>query len=223
MTGSDKKYKVFEKYLLTNKIVYSIISKYLLNRKRLKTLCYLTYARVAQWWSVSLPRRRSRVRSPSRAFSFLENPVVDSLFHLIGNWQSIFVSNRIKRKAEKLMSGKTVKRTEKSMKKNSQPKDVFLENQSMIMTAGILLFTAGVGVNIARVAWGAATWKSFLWNVAFLAAYMIVFEGIKIYRLYHIKQSEYEEEKRKAKKKGNVLPEKNRLDFLFEAANHKNR
>ena len=24
-------------------------------------------ARVAQWWSVSLPRRRSRVRSPSRA------------------------------------------------------------------------------------------------------------------------------------------------------------
>ena len=27
-------------------------------------------ARVAQWWSVSLPRRRSRVRSPSRASFF---------------------------------------------------------------------------------------------------------------------------------------------------------
>ena len=29
-------------------------------------------ARVAQWWSVSLPRRRSRVRSPSRAYFFLQ-------------------------------------------------------------------------------------------------------------------------------------------------------
>ena len=28
----------------------------------------LVFARVAQWWSVALPRRRSRVRSPSRAF-----------------------------------------------------------------------------------------------------------------------------------------------------------
>ena len=27
----------------------------------------MIYARVAQWWSVALPRRRSRVRSPSRA------------------------------------------------------------------------------------------------------------------------------------------------------------
>ena len=30
-------------------------------------------ARVAQWWSVSLPRRRSRVRSPSRAYFFCKN------------------------------------------------------------------------------------------------------------------------------------------------------
>ena len=29
-------------------------------------------ARVAQWWSVSLPRRRSRVRSPSRALFFAQ-------------------------------------------------------------------------------------------------------------------------------------------------------
>ena len=34
-------------------------------------------ARVAQWWSVSLPRRRSRVRSPSRAsfFAKIQVPV----------------------------------------------------------------------------------------------------------------------------------------------------
>lgn len=29
---------------------------------------YTTYARVAQRWSISLPRRGSRVRFPSRAF-----------------------------------------------------------------------------------------------------------------------------------------------------------
>ena len=31
----------------------------------------VVYARVAQWWSVALPRRRSRVRSPFRAFYIL--------------------------------------------------------------------------------------------------------------------------------------------------------
>ena len=30
----------------------------------------IIYARVAQWWSTSLPRRGSRVRSPSRALLF---------------------------------------------------------------------------------------------------------------------------------------------------------
>ena len=42
------------------------------------------YARVAQWWSTSLPRRGSRVRSPSRAL--LDNkkdfPVWEVLFLL---------------------------------------------------------------------------------------------------------------------------------------------
>ena len=33
---------------------------------------HVRFARVAQWWSTSLPRRGSRVRSPSRAFIFLE-------------------------------------------------------------------------------------------------------------------------------------------------------
>ena len=31
---------------------------------------HVRFARVAQWWSTSLPRRGSRVRSPSRAFIF---------------------------------------------------------------------------------------------------------------------------------------------------------
>ena len=33
-------------------------------------LQFCIYARVAQWWSTSLPRRGSRVRSPSRALLF---------------------------------------------------------------------------------------------------------------------------------------------------------
>ena len=31
------------------------------------------YARVAQWWSIALPRRGSRVRIPSRAFLLYKN------------------------------------------------------------------------------------------------------------------------------------------------------
>ena len=39
-----------------------------------------TYARVAQWWSTSLPRRGSRVRSPSRAlFNFKRKPAFKRL------------------------------------------------------------------------------------------------------------------------------------------------
>ncbi len=37
----------------------------------------LIYARVAQWWSIALPRRGSRVRIPSRA---LKSTVVTVLF-----------------------------------------------------------------------------------------------------------------------------------------------
>ena len=33
----------------------------------------LYYARVAQWWSIALPRRGSRVRIPSRAFLLYKN------------------------------------------------------------------------------------------------------------------------------------------------------
>ena len=53
-----------------------------------------TYARVAQWWSTSLPRRGSRVRSPSRALldkkrtfpigkSFFLSKKCDALLELI--------------------------------------------------------------------------------------------------------------------------------------------
>ena len=119
------------------------------------------------------------------------------------------------------MSSKMTKKAEKNTKKNNQPQDGFLDNQPVIILIGILLFTAGIGVNIARIAWGVATWKSLIWNVVFLVVYMIVFECIKIYRLYHVKQAEYETEKRKARKSGRTLPEKNKIDFLFEAANHR--
>lgn len=119
------------------------------------------------------------------------------------------------------MSSKAAKKAGKNGKKNRQTQDAFLDNQPVIILIGILLFTAGIGVNIARTAWGVATWKSLIWNVVFLAVYMVVFECIKIYRLYHIKQAEYETERRKAKKAGRTLPEKNKIDFLFEAANHR--
>ena len=36
----------------------------------------ITYARVAQWWSIALPRRGSRVRIPSRALLSKRNLVV---------------------------------------------------------------------------------------------------------------------------------------------------
>ena len=32
-----------------------------------------SYARVAQWWSIALPRRGPRVRIPSRAFFIAQN------------------------------------------------------------------------------------------------------------------------------------------------------
>ena len=40
------------------------------------------YARVAQWWSIALPRRGSRVRIPSRAFKEIEKRVI--------RWMALF-------------------------------------------------------------------------------------------------------------------------------------
>ena len=71
----------------------------------------LYYARVAQWWSTSLPRRGSRVRSPSRAlldkkkgFSRLGSPFLlskkcDALLELIllrsiGSESTFYISNK---------------------------------------------------------------------------------------------------------------------------------
>ena len=42
----------------------------------------LIYARVAQWWSIALPRRGSRVRIPSRAFKEIEKRVI--------RWMALF-------------------------------------------------------------------------------------------------------------------------------------
>ena len=44
-------------------------------------------ARVAQWWSVALPRRRSRVRSPSRALFICQRKPVKRV--------SVFLQNLI--------------------------------------------------------------------------------------------------------------------------------
>ena len=46
--------------MLTKVLFISIMNIVLIQRTQ--------YARVAQWWSIALPRRGSRVRIPSRAF-----------------------------------------------------------------------------------------------------------------------------------------------------------
>ena len=61
---------------------------------------YNTTARVAQWWSIALPRRGSRVRIPSRAFkiSFKLSAnaemkrVCGFYFFLIYGWNYLFIN-----------------------------------------------------------------------------------------------------------------------------------
>ena len=62
----SKKMKSFSKKCLTLLTFACIISLVFTRNKSKHTI---QYARVAQWWSTSLPRRGSRVRSPSRAFA----------------------------------------------------------------------------------------------------------------------------------------------------------
>ena len=65
-----KKFKNIKIKGLTYYILTCIISLVFTRNKSKHTI---QYARVAQWWSTSLPRRGSRVRSPSRAlFIFRE-------------------------------------------------------------------------------------------------------------------------------------------------------
>ena len=59
-----KKFKNIKIKGLTYYILTCIISLVFTRNKSKHTI---QYARVAQWWSTSLPRRGSRVRSPSRA------------------------------------------------------------------------------------------------------------------------------------------------------------
>lgn len=60
-----KKFKNIKIKGLTYYILTCIISLVFTRNKSKHTI---QYARVAQWWSTSLPRRGSRVRSPSRAY-----------------------------------------------------------------------------------------------------------------------------------------------------------
>lgn len=62
-----KKFKNIKIKGLTYYILTCIISLVFTRNKSKHTI---QYARVAQWWSTSLPRRGPRVRSPSRAFFF---------------------------------------------------------------------------------------------------------------------------------------------------------
>lgn len=57
-------FEIFSKKCLTLLTFACIISLVFTRNKSKHTI---QYARVAQWWSTSLPRRGSRVRSPSRA------------------------------------------------------------------------------------------------------------------------------------------------------------
>ena len=58
--------KDYKKLILTNIFSYSILINVLeINEVHVNNIC--EYARVAQWWSIALPRRGSRVRIPSRA------------------------------------------------------------------------------------------------------------------------------------------------------------
>lgn len=72
-----KKFKNIKIKGLTYYILTCIISLVFTRNKSKHTI---QYARVAQWWSTSLPRRGSRVRSPSRAlFNFKRKPAFKRL------------------------------------------------------------------------------------------------------------------------------------------------
>ena len=49
----------------------------------------LIYARVAQWWSIALPRRGSRVRIPSRAFFIGRNSLILQGFRRLFRYVSL--------------------------------------------------------------------------------------------------------------------------------------
>lgn len=100
-------------------------------------------------------------------------------------------------------------------------KSAVVENEKVIILIGILLFIAGIGVNIARVAWQVAGLKSFIWNVVFLIAYMVVFETVKIISIYKILKEEYELLVKKSKKTGKKIQQKTDIDLLFEASRYK--
>ena len=72
-----KKFKNIKIKGLTYYILTCIMSLVFTRNKSKHTI---QYARVAQWWSTSLPRRGSRVRSPSRALLFFKRKSVHADF-----------------------------------------------------------------------------------------------------------------------------------------------
>ena len=86
-----KKFKNIKIKGLTYYILTCIISLVFTRNKSKHTI---QYARVAQWWSTSLPRWGSRVRSPSRALLFFKRKPVhaDFLFFVFNLFQDIMIA-----------------------------------------------------------------------------------------------------------------------------------
>ena len=95
-----KKFKNIKIKGLTYYILTCIISLVFTRNKSKHTI---QYARVAQWWSTSLPRRGSRVRSPSRAWKkndtksvsfFFSSPARARKFDVYAPLRSALLSNK---------------------------------------------------------------------------------------------------------------------------------
>lgn len=89
-----KKFKNIKIKGLTYYILTCIISLVFTRNKSKHTI---QYARVAQWWSTSLPRRGSRVRSPSRALKKIKQDIpMDILFYFFESNPGLEDSNLLR-------------------------------------------------------------------------------------------------------------------------------
>ena len=89
-----KKFKNIKIKGLTYYILTCIISLVFTRNKSKHTI---QYARVAQWWSTSLPRRGSRVRSPSRALKKIKQDIpMDILFYFFESNPGLEGSNLLR-------------------------------------------------------------------------------------------------------------------------------
>ena len=87
-------FEIFSKKCLTLLTFACIISLVFTRNKSKHTI---QYARVAQWWSTSLPRRGSRVRSPSRALKKIKQDIpMDILFYFFESNPGLEGSNLLR-------------------------------------------------------------------------------------------------------------------------------